>query len=52
MRLFVPEGQSSASAPIMVSFFAGGISGSASWLLSYPIDYIKTRMQSQNLAKL
>ena len=52
MRIFAPEGQGSASAPIMFSFFAGGLSGSASWLLSYPIDYIKTRMQSQNLASL
>jgi len=36
----------------MVSFFAGGIGGSASWLLSYPVDYVKTKMQSQNLSDL
>ena len=36
----------------MISFFAGGIAGSASWFFSYPVDYIKTKMQSQNLYDL
>jgi len=52
MRLFASKDHGSGSAPIMISFFAGGIAGSASWLLTYPVDYIKTIMQSQNLTAL
>ena len=36
----------------MWSFVAGGIAGPLSWLLPYPVDYVKTKMQSQNLKKL
>jgi solute carrier family 25 carnitine/acylcarnitine transporter 20/29 len=32
----------------MVSFFAGGIAGCLSWLLTYPLDYIKTIIQSDD----
>jgi Mitochondrial carrier protein len=49
MRLFAPEGQGSLAAPIFMAFFAGGIAGANSWLFTYPVDYIKTVMQSQNL---
>lgn len=49
MRLFAREGEGSGSAPIMAAFLAGGLAGSNSWLFTYPIDYIKTIMQSQNL---
>ena len=52
MRLFAPKGQRSSSAPLMVSLFAGGIAGVASSLITYPIDYIKTRIQSQHLGNL
>jgi hypothetical protein len=31
-----------------VSFFAGGIAGCLSWLSIYPIDYIKTIIQSDD----
>ena len=51
MRLFA-NGESSAQAPIMAAFLAGGIAGSNSWLFTYPIDYVKTVMQSQDLGKL
>jgi hypothetical protein len=34
---------------MMISFFGGGLAGSGSWLLTYPIDYIKTLIQSENL---
>ena len=50
MRLFAPKGESSGSAPIYAAFFAGGLAGSNSWLFTYPIDYIKTIMQSQDLS--
>ena len=49
MRLFAPEGQSSLHAPIMTAFLAGGLAGMNSWLFTYPVDYVKTIMQSQNL---
>jgi solute carrier family 25 carnitine/acylcarnitine transporter 20/29 len=47
--MFAPKGESSLHAPIMASFLAGGLAGSNSWLFTYPIDYIKTIMQCQNL---
>jgi solute carrier family 25 carnitine/acylcarnitine transporter 20/29 len=34
---------------MMISFFGGGLAGSGSWLFTYPIDYIKTVIQSENL---
>jgi solute carrier family 25 carnitine/acylcarnitine transporter 20/29 len=49
MRLFAPKGEGSANAPIMAAFLAGGLAGSNSWLFTYPVDYVKTIMQSQNL---
>lgn len=49
MRKFALEGQGSSSAPIMTAFFAGGLAGCNSWLFTYPIDYVKTLMQSQCL---
>jgi hypothetical protein len=52
MRIFAPEGEGSLSAPIYMAFFAGGLAGSNSWLFTYPIDYIKTIMQSQNIEKM
>lgn len=36
----------------MGAFIAGGISGSSSWLLSYPIDYVKTVIQSQQIENI
>ena len=48
MRLFA-GGESSAHAPIEAAFLAGGIAGSSSWFFTYPVDYVKTVMQSQDL---
>lgn len=31
---------------LMISFLGGGLAGSGSWLFTYPIDYIKTLIQS------
>lgn len=36
----------------MGAFVAGGISGCSSWLFTYPIDYVKTVVQSQSLSNL
>ena len=51
MRLFA-GGEGSSQAPIYAAFLAGGIAGSNSWLFTYPVDYIKTVMQSQDLGNL
>jgi solute carrier family 25 (mitochondrial carnitine/acylcarnitine transporter), member 20/29 len=51
MRLFA-GGKSSSEAPIMGAFLAGGLAGSNSWLLTYPVDYLKTVIQSQDLKHL
>ena len=48
MRIFA-KGQSSANAPILAALVAGGVAGSNSWLFTYPVDYVKTVMQSQDL---
>ena len=48
MRMFVAEGQTSSNAPIMAAFLAGGVSGMTSWLFTYPIDYVKTVVQSDD----
>ena len=34
----------------MVSFVSGGLAGSLSWLMTYPIDYLKTIIQSDDLS--
>jgi hypothetical protein len=52
MRLFAPKGEGSLSAPIFAAFLAGGLAGCNSWLFTYPVDYVKTIMQSQNLEKI
>lgn len=47
-----PEGEELSQAPIIGAFIAGGISGCSSWLFTYPIDYVKTVIQSQSLSKI
>lgn len=49
MRMFSPDGDDSSKTPMFASFLAGGMAGSLSWLFSYPIDYVKTVIQSQHL---
>lgn len=45
MRTIIGE-DNSFQPPAIVSFFVGGFSGMLSWLFSYPIDYVKTVVQS------
>lgn len=52
MRMMTPEGEELSEAPILGAFLAGGVSGCASWLFTYPIDYVKTVIQSQSLSKI
>ena len=49
MRLCSPDGQSSDQAPVAAAFWNGGLAGMVSWLATYPIDYTKTLIQSDNL---
>jgi len=49
MRMLAPEGEDASKTPILGAFLAGGFSGACSWLFSYPIDYIKTVIQSQQI---
>ena len=44
-----PNRKNSANAPLKAAFFVGGIAGAASWVFSYPIDYVKTLIQSQSV---
>ena len=48
MRMFVSEGKTSLNAPVTAAFFAGGIAGMSSWVFTYPIDYVKTLVQSDH----
>jgi hypothetical protein len=52
MRMLSPEGEDTKKTHILGAFLAGGISGSASWLVSYPIDYVKTVIQSQQIENI
>jgi solute carrier family 25 carnitine/acylcarnitine transporter 20/29 len=49
MRICSPEGENAAKTPLFISFLAGGISGCNSWFCTYPIDYLKTVIQSDNI---
>ncbi len=35
----------------MKIMFAGAVAGLVSWIIPYPIDFVKTKMQSQDLDK-
>ena len=43
-----PPGKTKAEAPAYVPILAGGIGGTSYWLFNYPIDFIKTKMQSDS----
>ena len=49
MRKSSPDGQSSDEAPVAAAFVNGGLAGMFSWLTTYPLDYVKTLIQSDNL---
>lgn len=44
-RFFTVDGKLSQHG----SFLSGGISGVTTWFIMYPVDYIKTRVQSDSL---
>lgn len=51
MRSFVKPGGKASDAPLMTSLLAGGLAGIGYWVFIYPIDYVKTLLQTDNMAK-
>lgn len=49
MRSFVKPGQRVADAPLSASLLAGGAAGAGYWAFTYPIDYLKTLIQTDDL---
>lgn len=47
-KKLTPAGVSKKDAPFYVPFMAGGIGGTAYWCFNYPLDYVKTLMQSDS----
>ncbi|KAI6657319.1 Mitochondrial basic amino acids transporter-like [Oopsacas minuta] len=45
-KMELKEGQRIDEASIKMSLFAGGIAGMLTWLVNYPIDVIKSRIQA------
>ena len=50
LRKSLQKGQKSKDAPLLSSLTAGGFAGLCFWSVVYPIDYIKTLIQTDNLA--
>jgi len=50
-KKLTPPGVAKKDAPFYVPFLAGGIGGTAYWCFNYPIDYVKTLMQSDSFEK-
>ena len=46
-RLYDPRGPE--KCPFVVTVLAGGLSGSMSWMCNLPIDFVKSRMQADDL---
>lgn len=49
MRMLDPQQQNASNAPLEAAFMMGGLAGTASWVVTYPIDYVKTLVQSQSI---
>lgn len=45
-RALTPAGHDPAELPVWKTVFAGGLAGTGQWLPTYPIDVIKSRVQS------
>jgi len=51
IRASVRKDQSVNEAPLSVSLLGGAFAGIAFWLFAYPMDYVKTLLQTDNLDK-
>lgn len=49
LRKFLNPGQRTQDAPLTGSLISGGFAGLCYWGVVYPIDYVKTLIQSDNL---
>lgn len=47
-KILIPDPK---DVPLWSALLAGGISGVATWTATYPIDYIKTLIQTDSLDK-
>lgn len=45
-RMFLKEGQSVAELPVYATLFAGGMGGIFNWITVFPLDVIKSRLQT------
>lgn len=50
LRAFVRKDQKVSEAPILVSLLGGAFAGISFFLVAYPFDYMKTLLQTDNLA--
>ncbi len=50
MRILTFDGETQ-NRDLVNAFFSGGVAGCTSWIVTYPIDYIKTVYQSQSLSR-
>ena len=51
MRASVRKDQSVNEAPLSVSLIGGACAGISFWAFAYPMDYVKTLLQTDNLDK-
>jgi hypothetical protein len=51
IRASVRKDQKLSEAPLSVSLVGGALAGIAFWAFAYPMDYVKTLMQTDNLDK-
>lgn len=49
IRASVRKDQKLSEAPLSVSLVGGAFAGITFWVFAYPIDYVKTLMQTDNL---
>ena len=50
-RSFLKEGQSVAELPIYATLLAGGMGGVANWVTVFPLDVIKSRLQTAEIGR-
>ncbi len=48
-KILAPPDVHQNEVPIYVPLIAGGMGGIAAWMFNYPVDYVKTLMQSDKL---
>lgn len=49
MRASVNKNQKVSEASLWVSLIGGALAGISFWIFAYPMDYVKTLLQTDNL---